>query len=227
MLHYELWILCSDGKFVEPLTSGDYPQSMRSLVGSRLPKFTKEQSKLLIGSFDFLGLNYYAGYYASDAPQNNSVYASYTTDAGINLSSERNGVSIGFKDLLLYTKKKYDNPVIYITENGVDEFNDPKLSLAEALNDTHRIDYYNRHLHYVQSSIDNGVKVKGFFPWTLLDNFEWSSGYSVRFGITYVDYNDRLKRYPKLSAHWFKSFLESTENFRSYSSFNIVFNSIM
>ncbi|XP_008229698.1 PREDICTED: beta-glucosidase 12-like [Prunus mume] len=210
------------GWFVEPLTSGEYPQSMRSLVGNRLPKFTKEQSKLLIGSFDFLGLNYYAGYYASDAPQNNSVYASYTTDAGINLSSERNGVPIGSKgasewlnvypqgiqDLLLYTKKKYHNPVIYITENGVDEFNDPKLSLAEALNDTYRIDYYNRHLHYIQSSIDNGVKVKGFFPWTLLDNFEWSSGYCVRFGITYVDYNDRLKRHPKLSAHWFKSFLK-------------------
>ncbi|PQP99917.1 hypothetical protein Pyn_34777 [Prunus yedoensis var. nudiflora] len=207
MLHYELWILCSDGKFAEPLTSGDYPQSMRSLVGSRLPKFTKEQSKLLIGSFDFLGLNYYTGYYASDAPQNNSVYASYTTDAG-GASEWLNIYPQGIQHLLLYTKKKYHNPVIYITENGVDELNDPKLSLAEALNDTHRIDYYNRHLHYVQSSIDNGVKVKGFFPWTLLDDFEWSSGFSVRFGITYVDYNDRLKRHPKLSAHWFKSFLK-------------------
>ncbi|XP_021822639.1 beta-glucosidase 13-like [Prunus avium] len=215
------------GWFVEPLTSGDYPQSMRSLVGSRLPKFTKEQSKLLIGSFDFLGLNYYTGYYASDAPQNNSVYPSYTTDARVNFSSERNGVSIGPKGasewlnvyprgiqhLLLYTKKKYHNPIIYITENGVDELNDPKLSLAEALNDTNRIDYYNRHLYYVKSSIDNGVKVKGFFPWTLLDDFEWSSGFSVRFGITYVDYNDGLKRHPKLSAHWFKNFLKKDSKF--------------
>ncbi|XP_021829301.1 cyanogenic beta-glucosidase-like [Prunus avium] len=120
------------GWFAEPLTSGDYPQSMRSLVGGRLPKFTKEQSKLLIGSFDFLGLNYYTGYYASDAPQNNSVYASFATDYGVNLSSERNGVPIGPKGasewlniypqgiqhLLLYTKKKYHNPIIYITENG-------------------------------------------------------------------------------------------------------------
>ncbi|KAI5345925.1 hypothetical protein L3X38_013802 [Prunus dulcis] len=209
-----------DFMLAEPLTSGDYPQSMRSLVGNRLPKFTKEQSKLLIGSFDFLGLNYYAGYYASNAPQNNSIYASYTTDAGVNLSC--NGVPIGSKgasewlnvyprgiqDLLLYIKKKYHNPIIYITENGLDEFNDPKLSLAEALNDTHRINYYNHHLYYVQSSIDNGVKVKGFFPWMLLDNFKWSLGFSVRFGITYIDYNNRLKRYPKLSAHWFKSFLK-------------------
>ncbi|PQP96075.1 beta-glucosidase 12 [Prunus yedoensis var. nudiflora] len=92
--------------FAEPLTSGDYPQSMRSLVGSRLPKFTKEQSKLLIGSFDFLGLNYYTGYYASDAPQNNSVYASYTTDYELIfhilificvVAAERNGVPIGPK----------------------------------------------------------------------------------------------------------------------------------
>ncbi|CAL2242183.1 unnamed protein product [Prunus armeniaca] len=76
------------GWFADPLTSGDYPQSMRSRVGSRLPKFTKEQAKLLIGSFDFLGLNYYTGYYASDAPQNNSAFPSCTTDAGVNLSCE-------------------------------------------------------------------------------------------------------------------------------------------
>ncbi|PQM39904.1 beta-glucosidase 12 isoform X2 [Prunus yedoensis var. nudiflora] len=197
----------SQMEFAEPLTSGDYPQSMRSLVGGRLPKFTKEQSKLLIGSFDFLGLNYYTGYYASDAPQNNSVYASFATDYE-GASEWLNVYPRGIQDLLLYTRKKYHSPIIYITENGVDELNDPTLSLAEALNDTHRIDYYNRHLHYVQSSIDNGVKVKGFFPWTLLDDFEWNSGFSVRFGITYVDYNDRLKRHPKLSAHWFKSFLK-------------------
>ncbi|BBH07494.1 beta glucosidase 12, partial [Prunus dulcis] len=188
--------------FAEPLTSGDYPQSMRSVVGSRLPRFTKEQSKLLIG------------YYASDAPQNNSVYASYTTDVGLSVmgspSVQRrlNVYPQGIQHLLLYTKEKYHNPIIYITENGVDELNDPKLSLAEALNDTHRIDFYNRHLHYVQSSIDNGVKVKGFFPWTFLDDFEWNSGFSIRYGITYVDHNDGLKRHPKLSAHWFKSFLK-------------------
>ncbi|CAL9000149.1 unnamed protein product [Prunus brigantina] len=87
--------------YAEPLTSGDYPQSMRSLVGSRLPKFTKEQSKLLIGSFDFLGLNYYAGYNASDAPQNNSVHTSYITDGA---SDWLNVYPRGIQDLLLYTK---------------------------------------------------------------------------------------------------------------------------
>ncbi|XP_048422442.1 beta-glucosidase 12-like [Pyrus x bretschneideri] len=210
------------GWFMEPLTSGDYPHSMRSLVGSRLPKFTKEQSKLLKGSFDFLGLNYYTAYYASYAPSNNSVNASYLTDARSNQSPEKNGVPIGpkaasdwlyvyprgIRDLLLYTKEKYHDPLIYITENGVDEFNDPKLSLVEALNDTQRVYYYYHHLYYLRRAIKDGVNVKGYFAWSLLDNFEWYSGYTVRFGINYVDYNDNQKRYPKLSAHWFKSFLK-------------------
>ncbi|XP_004295223.1 PREDICTED: beta-glucosidase 12-like [Fragaria vesca subsp. vesca] len=211
------------GWFMDPLTNGDYPHSMRSLVGNRLPKFTKEQSKLLIGSFDFLGLNYYTTYYASYTPQNNSLNASYVTDARSTQSFALNGVPIGpqaasswlyvypkgLRDLLLYTKTKYNDPLIYITENGIDEFNDPKLSLEEALFDNQRVDYYFRHLYYLQKAIEDGVKVKGYFAWSLLDNFEWASGYTVRFGINYVDYKNGNKRHPKLSAHWFKNFLKN------------------
>ncbi|KAK9924834.1 hypothetical protein M0R45_033182 [Rubus argutus] len=210
------------GWFMNPLTNGDYPHSMRSFVGNRLPKFTKEQSKLLIGSFDFLGLNYYTTYYASYAPQNNSVKASCLTDARATQLTKLNGVPIGpqaasawlfvyprgLRDLLLYIKTKYNDPLIYITENGIDELNDPKLTLKEALFDPHRIDYYFRHLYYLQKAIKDGVKVKGYFSWTLLDNFEWGTGYTVRFGINYVDYKNKQKRYPKLSAHWFKKFLK-------------------
>ena len=66
---------------MDPLTSGDYPNSMRSLVRTRLPKFTAEQSKLLIGSFDFIGLNYYSTTYASDAPDLSEARPSYLTDS--------------------------------------------------------------------------------------------------------------------------------------------------
>ncbi|KAI5322155.1 hypothetical protein L3X38_031227 [Prunus dulcis] len=161
------------GWFMEPLTSGNYPHIMQSLVQGRLPKFTEEQSKLLIESFDFLGLNYYTGFYASDASHNISVHASYITDTRVNLTSKRNGVPIGAKvqgasdwlniypigiqEFLLYTKEKYNNPIIYIVENGIDELNDPKLSL-KALYDTKRVDYHMLHLFYVQSAIKNGVK---------------------------------------------------------------------
>ncbi|CAN6696640.1 unnamed protein product [Malus baccata var. baccata] len=137
--------------------------------------------------------------------------------------NERNGVPIGPKaasdwlyvyprgiqDLLHYIKENYHDPLIYITENGIDEFNDPKLSLEEALNDTIRVDYHYWHLYYLQKAIQNGVNVRGYFLWSLLDNFEWNFGYTVRFGINYVDYDNGLKRSPKLSAEWFKNFLSN------------------
>ncbi|XP_061367284.1 cyanogenic beta-glucosidase-like isoform X2 [Gastrolobium bilobum] len=210
------------GWFMGPLTTGNYPQSMRSRVGSRLPKFSKKQAKLLNGSFDFLGLNYYTTNYAANAPQLSNARPNYLTDSLVNLTTERNGNPIGpraaskwlyvypkgIRELLLYTKEKYNNPLIYITENGIDEFNDPTLSLQEALIDTFRIDYYYRHLFYLQSAIRDGVNVKGYFAWSLLDNFEWASGYTVRFGINFVDYKNGLKRHQKLSAKWFKNFLK-------------------
>jgi len=98
--------------------------------------------------------------------------------------------------------------LIYITENGIDEFNDPTLSIEEVLIDTYRIDYYYRHLFYLKSAIKDGANVKGYFVWSLLDNFEWANGYTVRFGMNFVDYKNGLKRYQKLSAKWFKNFLK-------------------
>ncbi|KAG6679370.1 hypothetical protein I3842_14G127600 [Carya illinoinensis] len=210
------------GWLMDPLINGDYPHSMRSLVGNRLPKFTKEQSKLVNRSFDFIGLNYYTAYYAAYAPQHNAGNASYLTDSRTNLSTERNGIPIGpqaasewlhlyprgIRDLLLYTKQKYHNPLIYITENGIDGINNATLSLEEALVDNQRIEYYCSHLWYLQKAIRDGVNIKGYFAWSLLDNFEWNSGYTVRFGINYIDYKDGCKRHPKLSAHWFKNFLK-------------------
>ncbi|XP_030953635.1 beta-glucosidase 12-like [Quercus lobata] len=211
------------GWFLDPLINGNYPHSMRSLVKDRLPKFTKEQSKLVKGSFDFLGINYYTANYAAYAPQITGDKASYTTDSSANLTTSRNGILIGapaasswlhvyprgFRDLLLYIKSnKYHNPLIYITENGIDEFNNATLSLKEALVDNQRIEYYDKHLQYLLRAIKDGVNVKGYFAWSLLDNFEWASGYTVRFGINYVDYENGDKRYPKHSAHWFKKFLK-------------------
>ncbi|KAJ4830025.1 Beta-glucosidase 12 [Turnera subulata] len=209
------------GWFMDPLTSGDYPRTMRSLVGNRLPKFSQKESELLKGSFDFIGLNYYTANYAANVPLFNALNASYLTDSRANLTTERNGILIGpkagsdwlhiyprgIRDILLYTKRKYNNPLIYITENGVCEFNNASLKLKEALVDTMRVDFHYRHLLFLHRAIKDGVNVKGYFAWSLLDNFEWASGYTVRFGINYVDYKHGLKRYPKLSAHWFKNFL--------------------
>ncbi|KAF8011796.1 hypothetical protein BT93_I0056 [Corymbia citriodora subsp. variegata] len=158
------------GWFMEPITYGDYPHSMRALVGGRLPTFTKEQSLIVKGSFDFLGLNYYTSDYAKHVPPPNTP-PSYLTDRCVNQTR------IG--SLLLYIKQKYNNPFIYITENGVDEFNNSTLPLEQQLSDYTRIDYHYRHLLYLKEAIKDGVRVKGYFAWSLLDNFEWASGYTV------------------------------------------------
>ncbi|KAJ6804262.1 beta-glucosidase 12-like [Iris pallida] len=210
------------GWFMDPLTEGDYPFNMRALVGDRLPKFTEQQSKLIKGSFDFIGLNYYTTSYVYSLPIDNTVNKSYNTDSYTAQTALRNGIPIrpkpgtewiyvylqGIQDLLLYTKTKYNNPVIYITENGLDEKSNENLSLKEALKDDVRIDYYQQHIIHVQRAISKGVDVRGYFAWSLLDNFEWGSGYSRRYGIYYVDYIDGLKRYPKSSAIWFQRFLK-------------------
>ncbi|CAI0450265.1 unnamed protein product [Linum tenue] len=121
------------GWFQDPLATGDYPPSMRAIVGERLPKFSKEESEMLRGSFDFVGLNYYTSYYISDAPPpSNSTPKSATTDSQTSFSPEKNGVDIGpkagiswqyiypkgIRDAVLYTTKKYNNTAVYITENG-------------------------------------------------------------------------------------------------------------
>ncbi|KMT14423.1 hypothetical protein BVRB_4g072010 [Beta vulgaris subsp. vulgaris] len=211
------------GWFMEPLTSGKYPHSMSSLVKHRLPKFTREQSIMIKGSYDFLGLNYYTASYVANAPlsSSNSSRLSYVSDWHGTYTNERHGIPIGpkaatngfniyprgIKDLLLYMKKKYKSQVIYITENGIAEENNSSLSLEEALVDTVRIDYHYHHLHFLREAIENGVEVRGYFAWSLLDNFEWGLGYTMRYGINYVDFQNELKRYPKNSALWFKKFL--------------------
>ncbi|XP_020090085.1 beta-glucosidase 24-like isoform X2 [Ananas comosus] len=210
------------GWFMDPLTKGEYPITMQTMVGDRLPKFTKQQSKMVKGSFDFIGLNYYTSRFARDFSIPNRVHESYNTDSLTNQTVERNGKPIGpkaasnwlyiypkgIRDLLVYTKRTYNNPTIYITENGVDEINNGTLPLKEALEDNFRIKFHQQHLLYVQRAIREKVDVRGYFAWSLLDNFEWMDGYTVRFGINYVDYKDGRKRYPKSSSLWFRSFLK-------------------
>ncbi|KAI4368600.1 hypothetical protein MLD38_017143 [Melastoma candidum] len=208
------------GWFLHPITYGDYPRTMRALVGKRLPTFTEEQSKFVKGTYEFIGINYYSANYAAHSDRSN-VPPSVVTDPHSNQTTERNGIPLGpvaasswlyvyprgLWNLMLYLKKYYNNPIIYITENGIDEANNTTLPLEKQLADENRISYYYGHLQYLKKAIDDGARVKGFFAWTFLDDMEWGSGYTVRFGLNYVDFQNGLKRYPKHSAIWFKNFL--------------------
>uniref|UniRef100_A0A1J3FMS6 Beta-glucosidase 16 n=1 Tax=Noccaea caerulescens TaxID=107243 RepID=A0A1J3FMS6_NOCCA len=212
------------GYFMEPIVNGKYPTEMVNHVkDGRLPTFTPEESSMLKGSYDFIGINYYSSGYAKDVPCA-TENITMSTDSCISIVDERNGVPIGpkagsdwlsiypegIRDLLLHTKLKYNDPVLYITENGVDEGNTNEIFL----NDDLRIDYYAHHLKMVRDAISMGVNVKGYFAWSLMDNFEWAEGYTVRFGLVFVDFEDGRKRYPKKSAKWFRRLLKGEYNGR-------------
>ncbi|MBA0755458.1 hypothetical protein Gogos_020346 [Gossypium gossypioides] len=85
------------------------------------------------------------------------------------------------------------------------------LTFPESLYDSNRVNFYRSYLKELKKAMDDGANVSGYFAWSILDNFEWLLGYTSRFGLVYVNHND-LKRYPKLSAYWFKQMLERKDS---------------
>ncbi|KAH9292099.1 hypothetical protein KI387_042714, partial [Taxus chinensis] len=208
------------GWFMDPIFFGDYPASMRRRVGSRLPTFSKIQSALVKGSLDFVGVNHYSSFYAANISFIRQLLPNGTvdtyTDSGV-LPFPWNGnqtigdpgptlwlyiVPWGLRKLMNYIKQRYNNPLVIITENGTAEKDEPLLPLPAKLEDQKRIKYHHDYLSNLSAAIiEDGCNVQGYFAWSLLDNWEWTYGFTMRFGIYFVDYNDNLKRYPKASLH--------------------------
>ncbi|XP_019445906.1 PREDICTED: beta-glucosidase 40-like isoform X2 [Lupinus angustifolius] len=215
------------GWFLDPLMFGDYPSSMRSRVGKRLPKFSEAEAALVKGSLDFVGINHYTTYYARNNDTNviGTLLNDSIADSGVitlpfkgrkAIGDRANSIWLyivpqGMRSLMNYIKRKYGNPPVVITENGMDDPNSIFIPIKDALKDEKRIAYLKGYLSELLASIKDGCNVKGYFHWSLLDNWEWAAGYSCRFGMYFVDYNDNLKRYPKQSVQWFKNFLKSTK----------------
>ncbi|CAN1856465.1 Beta-glucosidase 44 [Linum perenne] len=211
-------------KFLHPIVYGEYPKTMQEILGNRLPKFTKEEGKMVKGSFDYIGINQYTAYYMYDPHQKNQPKElGYQQDWNAGFAFAKNGVPIGPRQAhsywlynvpwglykcLMYVKERYGNPTVILSENGMDQ--PGNVTFPEVLRDTVRVNYYKGYLQQLQKAVDDGANVVGYFAWSLLDNFEWLSGYTSRFGIVYVDYGN-LKRYPKMSAYWFQKMLDRSK----------------
>ncbi|KAK9152031.1 hypothetical protein Syun_010340 [Stephania yunnanensis] len=217
------------GWFLDPLVYGKYPLSMQNIVGDRLPKITSEMSQLLIGSYDFIGLNHYTTLYAKNDRLRirKLILQDASSDYAVITTSSRGGVPIGpraasgwlhivpwgIRKLTRYVKDNYGNPPVIITENGMDDPNRPSMDLSEALQDYKRINYHHDYLSNLSTAIwKDDCNIQGYFVWSLLDNWEWNSGYTKRFGLYFVDYERNLTRFPKASVNWFKSFLRQPKN---------------
>ena len=162
------------GWFADPIWFGDYPDSMRKLVGDRLPHFTKEESNALKGSHDFFGLNHYSTAYTSASTH--KTCDGWQDDRMVNTTFfALNGTAIGpaadvtwlrvvpwgFRELLKYVHKRYDNPEIIVTENGVAVPGESTKPLDAALDDTFRVQYYESYLTALAAAIKHdGVNIK-------------------------------------------------------------------
>ncbi|KAH6794121.1 beta glucosidase 42 [Perilla frutescens var. hirtella] len=213
------------GWYLDPIYFGDYPQTMREKLGDCLPKFSERDKELLKNSVDFIGLNHYTTRFVCHATNDLEENDFYRVQEAERIAEWEGGEMIGKKaasswlymvpwglwKTLNYISARYKNPTIYVTENGMDDEEDSALPLDEMLDDKLRVSYYKGYLAAVHQAIKDGVDVRGYFAWSLLDNFEWNLGYTKRFGLVYVDYQNGLTRHLKSSAYWFLRFLKAEE----------------
>lgn len=165
------------GWFVDPILLGDYPKVMRERLGDRLPTITEEERNLFMSaSTDFLGLNYYSSLMAS-TPEREADYSGYWADIHVDFSTKpewsRNfmGWSVvpdGLREMLSWINKRYHGPTIYVTENGSCE-DEPNVTAG--IEDEKRRWYVQEHLRACSEAIEEGVKLAGYFVWSLMDNF--------------------------------------------------------
>ncbi len=173
--------------YIKPLFDGKYPQILSQLPTEHQPVIHEGDMEIIAHKMDFLGVNFYTrAIYRADADEHFLQIAppEPRTDIGWEIYPK------AFTELLVSLNERYTLPPIYITENGAamaDEITDG------VVNDQDRVDYYQQHLNAVNDAIAQGVSVKGYFAWSLMDNFEWAEGYLKRFGIVHVDYDTQVR----------------------------------
>jgi beta-glucosidase len=195
-------------QFLDPALRGSYPEEMTDIFGEAWPKWPAEDMKLIRQPLDFIGVNYYTRNVARADEANwplrvkpvRQPQKTYT-ETGWEVYPK------GLTDTLVWVKQRYGDIPVYVTENGAAFFDPPTVEDGK-VEDPLRMSYLRQHIGAVRDAIRQGVDIRGYFVWSLLDNFEWALGYSKRFGIVHVDYAT-LERTLKASAHYYAQVIES------------------
>jgi beta-glucosidase len=189
------WIL-------DPVLRGEYPADVSERFAPILPTIEDGDLQAIAAPIDFLGVNYYTRNVVRADPGGGEpvtvpAESSEHTEMGWEVFPD------GLHEVLTRLRDDYDLPPVYVTENGA-AFADHREN--GTVDDPRRASYVERHLEAIARAIADGVDVRGYFLWSLLDNFEWALGYSRRFGIVYVDF-ETLERVPKASYRWYRDFI--------------------
>jgi beta-glucosidase len=196
-------------QYLDPVILGSYPAELAEIFGEAWPTHAAADLALIRQPIDFLGINYYTRGVTKDDPSNLPVRNGYVRQPGHTYTETGWEVyAPALTDLLLWVRDRYGPLPLYITENGAAFYDPPRTMDDGRVDDPLRVAYYRDHLRAVLDAISRGVDLRGYFAWSLLDNYEWSLGYTKRFGIVHVDY-ETLRRTPKASAHFYSRVIRS------------------
>lgn len=189
--------------FLDPIYHGRYPQALLDWIGPHAPQVQTGDLAAIRQPIDFLGVNYYTTEVVSHSVDGGVLKAHGQQLSAPGWGRTEMGWSVnppGLTLLLLDLKAKYGNPPMYVTESGC-AFHDQPDSQGFC-DDTTRVNFLRDHFRAAHAALKAGVDLRGYYVWSLLDNFEWAWGYSRRFGLVRVDY-DTQRRIPKHSARWY------------------------
>jgi beta-glucosidase len=183
--------------YMDALLRGGYPEDVLAFLGEDAPQVEPGDMEAIRQPLDFLGINYYTrNLSGTGVPLDPVKSGKEVTDMGWEVYPG------GLTELLLRLRADYCLPALYITENGA-AYQDRVV--RGRVVDSDRIRYLHSHIAALADALESGVDVRGYFVWSLLDNFEWADGYAKRFGLVHVDYATQ-RRTLKDSAHWYRAF---------------------
>ena len=194
-------------QYLHPALLGKYPEELNQIFGDAWPRIPDSDFKLITQELDFVGINYYTRSVTQASDSYPLKASAVRQPLGTYSETGWEVFPQGLTDTLLWFKQTYGDIPVYVTENGA-AFFDPPVAENGRVRDVLRTDYLHKHLRAIHDAIAAGVDVRGYMVWSLLDNLEWSLGYSKRFGIVHVNYGDQT-RTPKDSAKWYSSVIAS------------------
>ncbi|MCC6613290.1 MAG: beta-glucosidase [Anaerolineae bacterium] len=177
--------------YLDPLFRGHYPSDMVELVPAEMPDIQPGDMELIAQPIDFLGINYYSRHVVADAPDGHRGGIKVVPQKGEHSAMGWEVYPDGLYAILKRVHADYAPRAIYVTENGAPY--DDVVTDDGQVHDPERQSYLQRHFQAAARAIADGVPLKGYFVWSLIDNFEWAFGYSLRFGVTYVDFETQQR----------------------------------
>jgi beta-glucosidase len=195
-------------QYLDPLFLGRYPEEMKEIFGEAWPEWPVDDMNTIAQPFDFLGINYYTRSVAQHDAERVPVRAGgIHQEESVHTETGWEVFPPALTRVLLWVKERYGEIPLYITENGA-AFYDPPVATEGEVDDPLRVEYLRGHLSAAAEAMRQGVNLRGYYVWSLLDNFEWSHGYSRRFGIVHVNYETQ-ERTIKSSGRYYSNVIKT------------------